>query len=860
MEKVYNPHGIEEKWQRTWEQNKAFKVSEDPGKKKYYLLEMFPYPSGRIHMGHVRNYTIGDVVARFMMMRGYNVLHPMGWDAFGMPAENAALQSNTHPHDWTYQNINTMRRQLKRLGFSYDWDRELATCDIIYYKWEQWLFLKMYERGLVYRRKSLVNWCASCQTVLANEQVEAGLCWRCKNEVGQKELPQWFFRITRYADELLAGLDTLTGWPERVTIMQRNWIGKSSGAEIDFPIENTTRKITVFTTRPDTLYGATFMSLAPENPLALELSQGTPQEHSVRIFIERILKQDKIVRSSEDLEKEGVFTGAYCINPVTGFRMPVYVANFVLMEYGTGAVMAVPTHDQRDFEFAKKYNLDLIVVIQPENECLDPKTMTRAYVDDGIMVNSQQFNGMKNTEAMEKITAYLSEQKIGRKAVNFRLKDWGISRQRYWGNPIPIIYCDICGTVPVPEQDLPVVLPKAVTITGMGQSPLASCPEFVNTSCPACGNPAQRETDTMDTFVESSWYFARYACPDFDRGPLDVERVRYWMPVDQYIGGIEHAVLHLLYARFFTKVLRDLGLVAVNEPFVNLLTQGMVCKETQRCPSHGWLYPEEVYNGMCRQCGKPVEVGRTEKMSKSTKNVVDPEQLIHKYGADTARLFCLFASPPEKDLEWSDQGVEGAYRFLARVWRLVSEYAAEIRTAGRIPETDIEDATLRNLRRKTHQTIKKVTEDISDRFHFNTAISAVMELVNLLYQINPRSIQDQQVWSIFREAVETVILLLSPMVPHLCEELWQELGNPDTIIKHGWPLFDATIVEAEEAVIVIQVNGKLRGQITVNAHASEEDVKERALACEKVKPWVVGKVIKKIITVPGKLINIVVAR
>jgi leucyl-tRNA synthetase len=858
MDKVYAPHGIEEKWQRYWEQNKVFKVSEDPSRKKYYLLEMFPYPSGRIHMGHVRNYTIGDVVARFMMMRGYNVLHPMGWDAFGMPAENAALQSKTHPHDWTYQNIDTMRRQLKRMGFSYDWDRELATCDLIYYKWEQWLFLKMYERDLVYRRKSLVNWCESCQTVLANEQVETGLCWRCKNEVAQKELAQWFFRITRYADELLDSLATLEGWPERVTTMQRNWIGKSYGTEIDFAIENSSEKITVFTTRPDTLYGATFMSLAPENPLALKLAQGTAQQENVRAFIERILKQDKTVRSSEDLEKEGVFTGACCINPVTGFKMPVYVANFVLMEYGTGAVMAVPTHDQRDFEFAKKYGLELTIVIQPEDKILDPKTMDCAFVDDGIMANSQQFNGMKNTAAMEKITEHLVQQGLGRKAVNFRLKDWGISRQRYWGNPIPIIYCDSCGIVPVPENNLPVVLPKDVTITGMGQSPLAGCPEFVNTSCPVCGKPAKRETDTMDTFVESSWYFARYACPEFDQGPLDADRVRYWMPVDQYIGGIEHAVLHLLYARFFTKVLRDLGLVAVDEPFVNLLTQGMVCKETQRCATHGWLYPEDVDNGSCRQCGKPVAVGRTEKMSKSTRNVVDPEQLIQKYGADTARLFCLFASPPEKDLEWSDQGVDGAYRFLARVWRLIAEYREELRNAGSLPETEIADAAVREVRRKTHQTIKKVTEDISERFHFNTAISAVMELVNLLYQFNPREINNQNAWSVFREAVEAVILLLAPMVPHACEELWQELGSSETIIKTGWPAFDPMIAEADEAVIVIQVNGKLRGQITVSAKAPEEEVKKQAFACDKVQPWVEGKEIKKVISVPGKLINIVV--
>ena len=858
MDKVYAAHGIEEKWQQFWQQNKIFKVFEDAQKKKYYLLEMFPYPSGRIHMGHVRNYTIGDVVARFMMMRGYNVLHPMGWDAFGMPAENAAIQSNTHPHEWTYKNIDTMRGQLKRMGFSYDWDRELATCDLIYYKWEQWLFLKMLERDLVYRKKSFVNWCESCQTVLANEQVENGSCWRCKNEVTQKELSQWFFRITTYADELLASLDTLTGWPERVVTMQRNWIGRSYGTEIDFALENSSEKITVFTTRPDTLYGATFMSLAPENPLALKLAQGTPQHESVQSFIERILKQDKTVRTAEDLEKEGVFTGAYCINPVSGFRMPVYVANFVLMEYGTGAVMAVPTHDQRDFEFAKKYGLDLIVVIQPEGETLDPKTMTQAYVEEGIMVNSQQFNGIKNTAAMEKITAYLEQKGLGKKAVNYRLKDWGISRQRYWGNPIPVIYCDTCGIVPVPEKDLPVVLPKDVAFTGIGQSPLARSPGFVNTVCPRCARPARRETDTMDTFVESSWYFERYACPDYDTGPLDAAKVQYWMPVDQYIGGIEHAVLHLLYARFFTKVLRDLGLVQVDEPFVNLLTQGMVCKETQRCGTHGWLYPEDAENGVCKQCGSPVQMGRIEKMSKSTRNVIDPEQLIEKYGADTARLFCLFAAPPERDLEWSDQGVEGAYRFLSRVWRLVAEYREELATANPVVAGDVTEAAIRELRRKTHQTIKKVTEDIAERFHFNTAISAVMELVNLLYQFDPRQIPGPQAWSALREAVEAVILLLAPMVPHLCEELWRELGGSGSIIQKPWPSFDPAIAEAEEAVIVIQVNGKLRGQLTVSARASAEEIQEQAMASEKVQPWISGKQIKKIITVPGKLINIVV--
>ncbi len=858
MDTQYKPHEIEEKWQRFWDENKSFAVSEDPEKEKYYLLEMFPYPSGRIHMGHVRNYTIGDVVARYKTMKGLNVLHPMGWDAFGMPAENAAIQSKSHPAKWTYSNIDMMREQLKRIGFSYDWDRELATCDLIYYKWEQLLFLKMYERGLAYRKKSFVNWCDKCQTVLANEQVENGCCWRCKDEVQLKELNQWFFRITEYADELLESLDSLSGWPERVVTMQRNWIGKSYGTEIEFGIENSDDAITVFTTRPDTLYGATFMSLAPENPLALSLSKDTDQEAAVQAFVERVLKQDKTVRSSEDLEKEGVFTGAYCINPVTGFRMPIYVANFVLMEYGTGAVMAVPAHDQRDYEFAQKYTLDVKVVIQPEGEELDAAAMTAAYVDDGVLVNSDQFTGRNNREAMKAITEYLAGEGKGRQAINFRLKDWGISRQRYWGNPIPMIHCDACGIVPVPESDLPVVLPEDVSLEVVGKSPLAECDSFMQTTCPTCGKPARRETDTMDTFVESSWYFARYACPEFDQGPLDVDRVKYWMPVDQYIGGIEHAVLHLLYARFFTKVLRDLGLVAVDEPFANLLTQGMVCMETYQCDKCGWLYPEEVQDGKCSTCSGPARIGRTEKMSKSTRNVVDPESLIERYGADTARLFCLFAAPPERDLEWSDKGVEGSYRFLLRVWRLVAEHSEKLCASGQVAFQDDLAGDIKDLRRKTHQTIQKVSDDIDTRFHFNTAISAVMELVNQLYQYDVAKDDNPMRVAAFKEALEMAVLLLSPMVPHICEELWQMMGRDGCVAVASWPSFDPEIAKADEVEIVIQVNGKLRGKILTAADAPEDEVKEKALACEQVKPWLEGKDIKKVISVPGKLVSIVV--
>ncbi len=857
MQKQYEPHAVEEKWQRIWEEQQVFKTVEGGDRKKYYLLEMFPYPSGRIHMGHVRNYTIGDVVARYKAMQGYNVLHPMGWDAFGMPAENAALQSGTHPSSWTYSNIDMMKKQLKRMGFSYDWDRELATCDVSYYRWEQWIFLQMYERGLAFRKKSYVNWCAACSTVLANEQVESGRCWRCKNEVSQKELSQWFFRITDYADELLASLDALSGWPERVIAMQRNWIGRSYGTEIDFVVEGTGEKITVFTTRPDTLYGATFMSLAPEHPLAGHLAAGTPQEQPVREFVDRVLVQDRTVRTSDDLEKEGVFTGAYCINPVTSQRMPVYVANFVLMEYGTGAVMAVPAHDQRDFEFAKKYGLEVKVVIQPEDRPLDADSMTVAYVDEGVLVNSGRFDGRKNTAAMQAITDYLAEQEAGRQAVNYRLKDWGISRQRYWGAPIPILYCDACGTVPVPADDLPVTLPEEVSLEVMGRSPLADCEAFVAAVCPTCGGPARRETDTMDTFVESSWYFERYACPDCDAGPLDAGRVNYWMPVDQYIGGIEHAVLHLLYARFFTKVLRDLGLVGVDEPFVNLLTQGMVCMETCRCESCGWLYPEEVRDGCCTRCGGPARIGRTEKMSKSTRNVVDPEKLIARYGADTARLFCLFAAPPERDLEWSDKGVEGSYRFLQRIWRLLADRGDAAAATTRVDWSGADEETA-TIRRKTHQTIRKVTEDIEKRFHFNTAISAVMELVNDLYQFDAGRDAGPQRQAAFREAFESVVLLLSPMVPHVCEELWSRLGNEGGISRAAWPVFDPAIARADEVEIVIQVNGKLRGKISAAADAADDELKQQALDSDSVRPWIEGRDIKKVIVVPGKLVSIVV--
>jgi len=854
MDSRYHPEQIETKWQRRWLEDKTFRVTEDPDRPKYYVLEMFPYPSGRIHMGHVRNYTIGDVVARYKRMRGFNVLHPMGWDAFGMPAENAAIASGVHPAKWTRENIAYMKRQLQRMGFSYDWDRELATCDPSYYRWEQWLFLKMLENDLVYRKTTTVNWCETCATVLANEQVEQGRCWRCGDEVAEKELPGWFFRITRYADELLEWTDKLPGWPPQVLTMQRNWIGKSHGAEVTFPLADREGSITVFTTRPDTLYGVTFMSLAAEHPLVAELSAGTGQEAEVRAFVERVRRQDKIRRTSEDAEKEGVFTGAYCVNPLTGERVPIYVANFVLMEYGTGAVMAVPAHDQRDFEFARKYGLPIRVVIEPEGQTLDPATMTEAHEGEGRMVRSGPFDGLPNREGIRAVIRYLEEKGIGRGTVNYRLRDWGISRQRYWGAPIPVIHCGDCGVVPVPEEDLPVVLPEDVEFPEGRVLPLAEIPSFYETTCPRCGRPARRETDTMDTFVESSWYFARFSCADHDGGMLDRERVGYWMPVDQYIGGIEHAVLHLLYARFYTKVLRDLGLVDVDEPFTNLLTQGMVCMETHRCPEHGWLLPEESQDGRCARCGVEVIRGRVEKMSKSKKNVVDPEHLIERYGADTARLFSLFAAPPEKDLEWSEEGVEGAYRFLRRVWRLVADNADWLRQTAPFAGGEL-TGPARALRRKAHETLQKVTSDIEERFHFNTAIAATMELVNEMAGFSPASDTDRQV---LREAVDLLLLMLSPMVPHMAEELWEGLGHDRPLSEAGWPRVDPDALVRDTVTVVVQVNGKLRARIQVAPDADEAAVREAALAEENVRNHVEGKTLVKTVWVPGRLVNLVV--
>ncbi|OGQ50622.1 MAG: leucine--tRNA ligase [Deltaproteobacteria bacterium RIFCSPLOWO2_02_FULL_57_26] len=826
MEERYQPKKIEGKWQRIWEENESFRVGEDPKLPKYYLLEMFPYPSGRIHMGHVRNYSIGDVIARYKRMRGYNVLHPMGWDAFGLPAENAAIERGIHPAKWTSENIAYMRDQLKKMGFSYDWRREFATSDESYYRWEQLFFIEMFQRGLAYKKLSTVNWCERCQTVLANEQVEGGRCWRCEEEVGVRELEQWFFRTTAYAEELLRDLDRLTGWPEKVRTMQRNWIGKSVGAEIIFPFVGRDGSLNVFTTRQDTIYGATFLSLAVEHPLALELPQGTSQQGIVRGFVERMKKVSQARRGTEEVEKEGVFTGAYCLNPFTQEKIPVYLANFVLMEYGTGSVMAVPAHDQRDFEFARKYDLPIRVVIQPQGQTLKPEEMTEAYVEDGVMAASGPFSGLPSAEGREQIANYLEEKGWGKKDIRYRLRDWGISRQRYWGAPIPILYCDSCGMLPVPESELPVILPRDVEFSGEGGSPLAKLPEFFLTTCPKCGGPAERETDTMDTFVESSWYFARYASPDEDRRPLDKARVAYWLPVDQYIGGIEHAVLHLLYARFFTKALRDLGWLKLDEPFTNLLTQGMVIKDGA-------------------------------KMSKSKGNVVDPDFLIERYGADTARLFTLFAAPPEKDLDWSDHGVEGAHRFLSRLWRFAGQHRQAL--LGVAPDLDPPGLPpgLAALRRLVHRTIKKVTDDIEERFHFNTAIACVMELFNALSLAAREGSATAEGASLIRAGLEAILVLLYPFVPHVASELWESLGNRRSLEEIPWPEYSAEALQEEALLIVVQVDGRVRGKITVSADASDEQIETEALAHPKIQGYLQGKSVRRVIQVPRRLVNIV---
>ena len=869
MARGYDYQGIEARWQAAWEQSGAFAAREDSALPKYYCLEMYPYPSGKIHMGHVRNYTIGDVVARYLRMRGYNVLHPMGWDAFGFPAENAAFEHGVPPARWTLDNIAYMKSQLKRMGFSYDWDREVTCCLPDYYRWNQWFFLKLLERGLAYRKQAPVNWCERCQSVLSNEQAEGGVCWRhTDTPVIQTELSQWFLKITAYVEELLADLDQLPGWPERVRTMQRNWIGKSVGAEVDFALERG-GSLRIFTTRPDTLYGATFMVLAPEHPLVLPLSEGTPQAEAVAAFAARMRGTDRSVRTAEDAEKEGVFTGAYAVNPLSGERIPIWAANFVLMEYGTGAIMAVPAHDQRDFEFARKYALPIRIVIQPEGAAtLEASRLEAAFAAEGRMVNSGPFDGLAGQTGIEAVCRHLSERGIGVRAVNYRIRDWLISRQRYWGTPIPVVYCDRCGVVPVPETALPVILPPDVEITMMGGSPLGRVDSFVRTACPRCGAPARRETDTMDTFVDSSWYFLRFTSAGETARPVDARKTDYWMPVDQYIGGIEHAVLHLLYARFFTKVCRDLGLTTAREPFSNLLTQGMVCKESHRCPEHGYRFPAEVDKaGRCTVCGTPVEVGRTEKMSKSKRNVVDPDELLSQYGADTIRLFSLFAAPPEKDLEWSDDGVQGAFRFLNRVWRVMEERAEAVRAcAGDGWSAGEPEAAVRALRRVTHQTIAKVTRDMENAFHFNTAIAALMELAGALGRFQEhlpppagRTGAPSDRERAFAEAARALVVMLAPFAPHVAEELWEMLGGRESVFRQPWPAADAALAAEDSLEIVVQVNGKVRGRLQVPRGTPETELRSRALAEPRVQGWIEGRTVRKLVVVPDKLINIVVA-
>ncbi len=835
MEETYNPELIELKWQARWAAADPYKVVPDSSMPKFYCLEMFPYPSGKIHMGHVRNYAIGDVIARYKRMRGFSVLHPMGWDAFGLPAENAAIKEGIPPAKWTYENIANMKVQLRRLGLSYDWGREVATCDPAYYRWNQWFFLRMYERGLAYKKNSSVNWCPSCATVLANEQVIDGACWRCDSAVIQKQLEQWFLRITQYADELLAACGSeLGGWPESVVTMQRNWIGRSEGLEADFAIEGSDQKIRIFTTRADTLFGVTFMCIAPTHPMA-----------------ERLVNDrsalDKVRAKYGDVEQKiGLFTGHYAINPVNGDRVAIYVANFVLMEYGTGAIMSVPAHDQRDYEFAKEYGIAVKAVIRPK-EGEPPKDS--AYGDDGLLADSGEFSGMTSAEARVAIAGMIEAKGLGKRTVNFKLRDWGVSRQRYWGTPIPVIYCDKCGTVPVPEADLPVRLPTDVKLTGTGSSPLAESPAFVQTSCPKCGGPARRETDTMDTFVDSSWYFLRYCHPNGEvdlTGDAFKHEAAYWMPVDQYVGGVEHAVLHLLYSRFFTRVMRDLGLITHSEPFKNLLTQGMVCKESYKCPEHGWLFPDEAKGGKCSRCASDVTVGRVEKMSKSKRNVVDPDHAIKRYGADTARVFSLFAAPPERDLEWTESGVDGSYRFLSRVWKFIHRNLDGLKNAREGCDA------VTPLVRKTHQTIRSVTQDIERDFHFNTAIAALMELLNEAGALNPASEAD---WRSLRFAAKNMVLMLSPFAPHIAEELWEALGYAATI--ESWPEWDEDAAREDRIELVVQVNGKVRSKLDAPAGLNDDEIKELALNDPKIMELAAGKPIKKVFVVKGRLINIV---
>lgn len=825
MKDDYDFLKIEEKWQKIWEKEGTFQSCEDPQKTKYYCLEMYPYPSGRIHMGQVRNYTIGDVISRYMFMKGFNVIHPIGWDALGMPAENAAITEGIQPQKWTMDNIDHMRGQLKRLGFSYDWSREVNTCLPEYYKWNQWIFLKMFDRGLAYRKESWVNWCPQCQTVLANEQVIGDRCWRCDSLVKQKKMEQWFLKITDYGEELLSGHELLEKWPEHVLLMQKNWIGKSTGAHVTFPLLGSSQSIEVFTTRVDTIYGATFIALSPEHPLSQELIAGSPEEETLREWIERNVEAMRIRKDLGDLEKEGVDTGKKAVNPYSGKEIPVWISNYVLMEYGTGAIMAVPAHDQRDFEFAQKYSLPILEVIVPEGE--HPKgKLDEAFEGYGVLVNSGAFSGLKSEEAMEAMARHAEENNFGRKSVLYRLRDWGISRQRYWGTPIPIIYCQKCGIVGVPYGDLPVLLPPQVEFTGEEGSPLETVESFIKTTCPQCKGEARRETDTMDTFFDSSWYYFRYTSAHEEKLPFNPQNADYWLPVDLYIGGVEHAILHLIYARFFCKFFRDFGLTKVDEPFPRLLAQGMVVKDGA-------------------------------KMSKSKGNVVDPDDMVEKFGADTLRLFILFASPPEKEFIWNDEGIEGCFRFLNRLWAIVHENRDLYAEKAAAPEGELgEEAKM--LRIRMHQTIRKVSEDIEIRYHLNTAISSLMEFYNQIKRDKESLRQSQPGRVVLRESLESLVLLLSPFAPHLCEELWERTGHEEFIFRTPWPSFDPLLASEERVTVVVQVNGKLRDKFEIERDSSEEEVTERALALSRIQAIIGDSKPRKIIHVQNKLINIVV--
>ncbi|MDQ7794041.1 MAG: leucine--tRNA ligase [bacterium] len=824
MEDRYDFTGVESRWQRWWDETGLYQVEPDPGRPKYYLLEMYPYPSGPLHMGHARNYIIGDVLARFQGMNGHNVMHPMGYDAFGLPAENAALQQGTHPADWTYDNIRIIRRQFRMLGISYDWRREVASCHPGYYHWTQWMFLLMHRRGLAYRKQAAVNWCPGCATVLANEQVEDGRCWRCESEVDKKELDQWFFRITAYADRLLEDLNLLDGWPERVRTMQRNWIGRSEGVEIDFPVPAVNDALTVFTTRQDTIFGVTFMALAPEHPLLPRLLEGNDRRPAIQAYVDRARRMTSIDRASTAREKTGLFTGHYCINPLSGETVPIWVADYVLMDYGTGAVMGVPAHDQRDFEFVKEHGLPLRVVIQPlEGPELDESTLQEAVPAYGRMVNSGRFNGLALDEALARVAEHIEERRLGRRAVNYRLRDWLISRQRYWGAPIPMIHCENCGIVPVPEADLPVLLPDKVDFRPRGMSPLASSPEFLAVDCPDCGRAARRETDTMDTFVCSSWYFLRYLSPRYQGGPFRPAEAGYWMPVDQYVGGIEHAVLHLLYSRFFTKVLADEGLVREVEPFRRLLTQGMVLKDGAA-------------------------------MSKSKGTGVAPDDMVARYGADAVRLNTLFAGPPDKDFEWTDQGMEGAARFVSRVWRLVRAW----KTGCQGPARPLSPAD-GELRRVLHASLRRMTVDVGERLQLNTALAAAMEMVNAAYAYREKVAEEEQNPAVAAEFLDCLVKAIAPFLPHLAEELWQvELGRDGSVHRQNWPRHDAGALAADEVTLVVQVNGRVRDRLVVPAGLTDEgEIRRRVLALDRVGRALDGRPIARVVVVPGKLVNVV---